>query len=119
MDKLISTNELQAIGATLNFNQQIKAQISPVKHVGYRLFVFLGGDKLSVFKDLPDQVYFSTMEEVLDVISGVRSLAQQVMLDVNNWPGKAAAKRYEIISKPRWTDQQQPSILEREEIAVF
>lgn len=119
MDKLISTSELHKIGASLSFFNQMRATISPVKHVGYRLFVFMHGDKHVVFKDLPDQVYFSTMEEVLDVIGSVRNLAQQVTLDVNNWPSKAVGKRYEFNPQPRWSDQPQPCFLMLEEKAVF
>ncbi len=119
MDKLISATELHKIGDSLSYFDQIKATICPVKHVGYRLFVFLHGDKYAVFKDSPEQVYFSTMEEVLDAIGDVKSLAQQVTLDVNNWPSKAVGKRYEFSPQPRWIDQQQPCVLKQEEDAVF
>ncbi len=122
MEKFISATELHKIGATLSICHQMRAQISPVKNVGYRLYVFLHGDKHVVFKDVPTQVYFPTMEAVLDVIGGVRNLVQQVLLDVNCWPGTSVGqtgKRYEINSAPRWTEQPQPCFLQLEERAVF
>jgi hypothetical protein len=122
MSKLISTTELQKIGATLSFCHQMKARISPVKDVGYRLFIFLHGEQHVVFKDIPDQVYFPTMEAVLDVIGGVRNLVHQVLLDVNNWPSPSVAlaeKRHGFDSAPRWTEQPRPCFLTLEESAVF
>lgn len=122
MDKLISTTELHKIGASISFCNQMRASISPVKHVGYRLYVFLHGDKHVVFKDLPDQVYFPTIETILDVIGGIRNIASHVTLEINNWPGKSVPvgeKRHELSPYPRWTEQPKPCFLTLEESMAF